>query len=726
MRMFWIATCGMIFISGGSMAQTPPESGTAGNASAQDYTCFQTAAGYAPALDIGSDVAVVYGTNNTFADRVKGWRDHGYGFSYMTGIAWGGYDDYYATPEGFRKSEVQTTKTGKLFMHGDSTTVGYNVPTPAYIEYMKNVVNPAVDAGAQAIYLEEPEYWAVTGWSDAFKGEWARYYGEPWRDPSLDVDAQYQASRLKYELYFNALREVFKHAKERAAAQGRRIECHVPTHSLINYSQWRIVSPESHLMDIAEADGYIAQVWTGTARSQNMYCGKMKERTFETAYLEYAQMLAMVRPTGRKVWFLADPVEDNPNYSWNNYKLNYECTIIASLMFPEVYRFEVMPWPDRIFQGSYPKVDLDTTSKEKEGIPADYATQLLTVINALNDMNQADVEYFAGSRGIGIVVSDTLMFQRAEPYPSDAHLSSFFGLAMPLVKHGIPVEIVQLENVLQPQALSTCKMLLLTYEGQKPLKPEYHDALAAWVRGGGCLLYVGDGSDPYNHVREWWNDKGTNGVNPEDHLFKTLGITNVARNEPEAVGQGWVRVFAEKPRQLARYEYGAEKIMELVGAMCAKRGEPVRTQHYLGLRRGPYRIYSVLEDSVSAAPLKITGNFVDLFDAALPCLTEKTLGPGERTLLYDLDWARGHGMTAKVAACGARVREEKAADSGLRFSVRGPQGSTGRARVLLPKEPVSVRTVPEIAVEQTWDAGSGTVVLTFPNSAQDIAFEVRF
>ena len=55
-----------------------------------DYTCFQTAAPYAPELDIGSDVAVVYGVDETFAGRVAGWREHGYTAAMMTGISWGG------------------------------------------------------------------------------------------------------------------------------------------------------------------------------------------------------------------------------------------------------------------------------------------------------------------------------------------------------------------------------------------------------------------------------------------------------------------------------------------------------------------------------------------------------------------------------------------------------------------------------------------------------------
>jgi len=57
----------------------------------------------------------------------------------------------------------------------------------------------------------------------------------------------------------------------RAAEQGRTIECHVPTHSLNNYAHWRIVSPMSSLMELQAMDGYIAQVWTGTSRTPNIY-----------------------------------------------------------------------------------------------------------------------------------------------------------------------------------------------------------------------------------------------------------------------------------------------------------------------------------------------------------------------------------------------------------------------------------------------------------------------
>lgn len=692
----------------------------------RDFTCFQAAAPYSPALDIGSDMAIVYGVNRTFSERVAEWRKQGYAVGMMTGISWGDYGDYYVTEEGFKKEEVQTTKTGRLYMHGHSETVGYNVPSPAYVRYIKKKVEPAVDAGVRAIFLEEPEYWAETGWSEAFKAEWQRFYGEPWVPPDSSVDAQYHAGKLKYNLYFEALREVKEHIKARAAEQGKTIECHVPTHSLINYAHWRIVSPMSSLMELQAMDGYIAQVWTGTSRTPNVYRGVRKERTFETAFLEYGQMLSMVRPTGRKVWFLADPIEDNPNYSWNNYKYNYECTIIASLMWPEVSRYEVMPWPSRIFQGTYPKVDMDASSGEREGIPAEYATQLLAVINALNDMNQSEVTRLSGTEGIGVVVSDSMMFQRAAPHPSDKDLGSFYGLALPLVKAGIPVEPAQLETITTPGAFDHHKLLLLTYEGQKPLRPDYHEALAAWVRGGGLLLYVDDGSDPYHNVREWWNEHGGNDAVAGDDLLERLEVDGALTDVPQSVGDGFVMIINASPRKLQQEENGAKTICDAVEAMLTRKKIPLEKQHYLGVKRGPYLAASVLDESVSDAPLVIEGNFIDIFDPVLPVTNKRVLAENERALLYDMDWPKKNGVTAKVLAAAARIRNEQVKDGVLSFTMRGPENTTGRARILLPNAPTAVNTMPEIMMEQDWQESSGTLWLSFPNGAKKITVTIAF
>ena len=288
---------------------------------------------------------------------------------------------------------------------------------------------------------------------------WKDEFGEAWQRPDSSPDAYWKAAKLKYLLYKRTLDGVFGAAKQYAKGKGREVACFVPTHSLVNYSQWGIVSPESSLMDLANCDGYIAQVWTGTARTPNIYRGVTKERTFETAYLEYASMHSLVAPTGRKVFFLADPVEDDPNHTWDDYRANYERVIAASLLFPDVADFEVMPWPDRVLTGKYPAGSYAADPKSRITIPPSYGVELMTVVNALNEMKQPKVRWDCGGGGIAVLASDTMMFQRGGPWASDDALGGFFGVAMPLVKRGVPVRCVVLERIGEPKALEGVEVL---------------------------------------------------------------------------------------------------------------------------------------------------------------------------------------------------------------------------------------------------------------------------
>lgn len=144
-------------------------------------------------------------------------------------------------------------------------------------------------------------------------------------------------------------------------------------------------------------------------------------------------------------------------------------------------------------------------------------------------MKQTKVRWeIAGTRDVGVLVSDTMMFERANPDPSDANLGSFFGLALPLLMRGMPVEPVQIENATAPGFLARYKLLLLTYEGQKPPTPQFHQALAQWVRNGGALVVVDNDDDPYDAVREWWNTAPDAYATPRQQLFAELGLAKDA------------------------------------------------------------------------------------------------------------------------------------------------------------------------------------------------------
>ena len=143
-------------------------------------------------------------------------------------------------------------------------------------------------------------------------------------------EATYLSNKLKYHLYYRALEDVFTYAKEYGRENGREIKCYVPTHSLVNYSMWEIVSPEASLALLPCVDGYIAQVWTGTSRTPTYYNGRMAERFFETAFLEYGSMVSMTAPTGRDLWLLTDPIEDGVR-DWEDYRKGYQATFTAQL-----------------------------------------------------------------------------------------------------------------------------------------------------------------------------------------------------------------------------------------------------------------------------------------------------------------------------------------------------------------------------------------------------------
>ena len=215
---------------------------------------------------------MVYGVTPTTADRMKSWRDHGYIIDLMTGVAWGEYQDYlFGRFDGKNhEDEAQTTRGGRRLGHGKD--IYYMSPGPTYGAYLSTLARKAIDDGAQALYLEEPEFWTAAGYEPHFKLEWQQYYHEPWQDPESSPEAQYRSSKLKYYLYRRALADVFKFVRDYGRSKGKDIKCYVATHSLINYSGWGIVSPESSLLDVG-CDGYIAQVWTGTAQGANVLDG---------------------------------------------------------------------------------------------------------------------------------------------------------------------------------------------------------------------------------------------------------------------------------------------------------------------------------------------------------------------------------------------------------------------------------------------------------------------
>jgi hypothetical protein len=691
---------------------------------ALERTMFQTGSPWNGMGNLRSDVAIVYGIDSRLAERAQSWRDRGYRVHVMTGVAWGAYQDYlYGRFDGTnREDEVQTVRDGKKVGHGGD--VYYMCPTTNYGKYLCAGVQRALDAGVDAIHLEEPEFWVNAGYSPAFKREWKDQYGTDWQAPDSSIDAQWRASKLKYYLYRRTLQQVFDYIQDYNRRAGRNVRCYVATHSLLSYAQIRIVSPESSLSRLNGCDGYIAQVWTGTARAPNFYRGKSRERTFEAAFLEYGAMQNLVRATGRTVWFLNDPVEDSPEHDWSDYQANWESTLVASLFQPQVWRYEVAPWPERVFGGRYP-----ARGDAAKAMPPGYATEVQTVANALNDMNQARVEWECGTTGVGVFVSDSLMFERGEPSPSDPNLGHIYGLALPLLKRGMPITPVQLENAVLPRYLDGFRLLLLTYRGMKPLDGAAHKAIAEWVKRGGVLVVVDDDGDPYNRVREWWNSSGNRYATPREHLFEQLGLPgDLAEAGKKGTflpcGKGGVVWMKDDPARLAADPGGDERLIATLKQPAVRSRVGWQEANYLMVRRGPYLIAAGLDESIPGDPKEIHARVVNLFDPALRVQKDIRLTPGARCFLLDLDSISSPEPKVLASACKTLVKAKS--DHSLTLTIEGVVATPGIILVRVPIAPRAVTLDGKPLKDYEHSAADQLLWIRFQNEARPRELTIEF
>jgi hypothetical protein len=694
-------------------------------------TVFQVADAWSPAYDVRADGAIVYGINDAggnFKERAKSWKDKGYIIQFMTGIAWGQYKDYfkgqYDGKEHF--DEGQKMKNGEIIWHGRD--VPYTVPTDEYINYIKGLTKQAIDAGVTAIYLEEPEFWARAGYSDAFKIVWQKFYKSPWQAQDESPEATYLSSKLKYNLYFNALKEVFEFVHTYSKGNGKKVKCYVPTHSLINYASWEIVSPEASLAQLPHMDGYIAQVWTGTSRERIYFNGDYKERTFENAFLEYGSMVSMTAPTGREMFFLTDPIEDR-SQTWADYKKNYQATFTAQLLYPTVASYEVMPWPPRIYLGKFKMEE----GQERQPLSKAYGTQMQVMINALNSM-PVSKNKINGTKGINVLLANSIMFQRFPIHQGyeDPSLSNFYGMALPLLKRGIPVGTVHMENLELESGLKDTKVLIMSYANMKPLSAKNHKVLAKWVKDGGMLIYYGRDDDPFQKVTEWWNKDGNKYNAPSEHLFELMNIKSEISKTSYSFGKGNVFIVRENPKELVLKKQNDSFFLDIVATAChnVSRKYELQLKNHYYLERGPYDIVAVLDESTSKEPLQINGPVIDLFDPELPVLQAKIVNPGEQSFLYDLNRIKNK-KRPQVLCSASRVSKEISREKSYSFWVKSPSNTMNVMRILLPIEPKETKLLddknqPIKEFAASWDEGSKTHLLKFENDSNGIQVNIKW
>ena len=651
----------------------------------EPHTSFQSGSAYRPELDIRTDAVIHYGCTEK---GIQSWLDKGYVVQTMYGFRTG--PDYIKE----HADEGQTDSKGVILTCGPGSY--YMVPAQARIDAALNYYREAITNGTSMAVPEEPEFFIRSGYSESFKREWQDYYHEPWQDQATSIEARWKSSRLKGFLEYRMVKSILEDAQKQKPEVVRA----VAAHSQVSYYQWQIIYPHYEVMKLPALQEMIGQVWTGTARSGCKYEGVTAERTFENGFLEYSSLYNLMRGTGKRLWFLMDPLEDNPDRSMEDYQINYIKTLVASLMFPEVDEFEVMPWPERIFGR----------------VPDGFATTTMSIVTMLGDIhNQKGAKLDTGTQGIATFVADSMAWQRGDPSASD--YDCFYGLTLPLIMRGIPVQVAQLERTPEPKYLDAYKVLLVSYDIMKPMDEAYNLALVEWVKKGGALVLFG-GEDAYNALPEWWQKAGFK--SPQAHLMAKLGVTGDGTHK---VGKGTVIVVSKPPSYFASSQESAAELRAIVARACVVAGVKYQEQHYMKVWRGRYVAVRAFDK-----PVTTKGKFADVLDPELKVLVNPTTPATELAVMADVGKLIADSKP-RILLSSSRIEASSETASETKVLLSGPLKTKGIVRFSTAGKKVKSVTVEDssgnpLPFEQKLE--SGTLAVTHDGLPEGVLTRVAW
>ena len=162
---------------------------------------------------------------------------------------------------------------------------------------------------------------------------------------------------------------------------------------------------------------------------------------------------------------------------------------------------------------------------------------------------------------------------------------------------------------------------------------------------------------------------------------------------------------------------------ELLHAVEEAYGQLERKNSFV-LQRGCYVLAAVVDEGITDEPLTLRGNYIDLFDPALPLVKQKTVKPGEQAFLFDIDKVADR-RRPQVMAAASRQSDEVRTSRSYSFVAKSPINTDNVMAILLPKKPRRITTnAPRY--QSHWAKKEHVLHLQFENSPEGVRFFIEW
>jgi hypothetical protein len=685
----------------------------------QAKTLFQTNSGYDPRIALGVDGVIVHlhGTNR-WKKAIASWQQKGYRTGRMFfadsdagNVFWKGKWNGKEYPQDVeRRADGQVVKCANVRP--------YMLPTEDWIRYLEEMTQHSLETGAGAILPEEPLAHVHTGYEESFKTLWQQRYDRPWEAENQSHEARFLTGQLKAELYNQLEHRLLQLTRNYSRQHNKSVSFVVPIHSLYSNIAAQLTTPLGISGQMGPIDGYIGQIWTGPVNWALGNYDSPQKSFFSSAFVLYDYFTQLTVANDKTLWLLIDPVEDNPHHTWSEFAEWYQHCAVAMLLMREVDRYEVMPWPDRIFLPGH-------ATGGKTPAPEEFRTRCLSVTQVLQDIPRGGTWLDDTGRSvrssekpnIGIAVADTFMWEKNPP----PKLQGIYGLMLPLVEQGIPVSSMILERAVERDYMKRFQIIVVSFEEWKPQHESLNLALVEWVRQGGTLLVLGQDGDELDRCKNfWWHQVGFS--SPLAHLLKNLERPH-ANDLSWRLGKGYVYRKSISPRDFSEPQKSHQEYLPLLEtAVKQSTGKSLQTPGYFCMRRGPFLIAHS-----RSQPVQITGRYLDVFDPELAIREGVFLSAGESGIYRNV-YPLYKENEPSLLHCTHRLVWEKKENQTLRFLVRGPAETPGVARIfigLLKRPRITGQTRQGQNVPITTRTDDLTMLLQWPNDPVGITIEVK-